>query len=117
MNINDKFATIGFEDLKVDKRSDTIGKLLLKLEMLPTWTKEKRTLHEKLLKEVKKRKYFYFWSNCQKYLLSRIGESAVYVVPKNKRGHLSPFRGKKVRIICVGCGSHGDRFYAIITLS
>ena len=117
MNINGKFATIGFEDLILDKRKDTIGKLLLKLEMLQTWTKEKKVIHEKLLQEVKKQKYFYFWSSCQKYLLSRIGESAVYSVPKNKRGHLSPFRGKKVRIICVGCGAHGNRLYAVTTFT
>ena len=39
------------------------------------------------------------------YLVHQVGQSFIYDVPLNKRGNLSVFRGKRIRIICLGSGA------------
>jgi hypothetical protein len=39
------------------------------------------------------------------YLVHQVGQSFLYDVPLNKRGRLAAFRGKRVRLVCLGSGT------------
>ena len=61
--------------------------------------------------ELRKGRRIEFVSDYSKYQLARVGASGLYDVPKNKRGHLSCFRGKTIRLVCIGSGPHFVREY------
>ena len=33
-------------------------------------------------------------------------------LPPKRKGYLSPYKGKRVRVLCIGSGRHSDREYA-----
>ena len=55
--------------------------------------------------------YIEFPGQSQNWFLSRIGDSYLYDVPLNKQGRLKPFRGHRVRVICIGSGKRFERMY------
>ncbi|MDA9260604.1 hypothetical protein N9P58_01930 [Puniceicoccaceae bacterium] len=107
-------SVIPLEDLWTDPRDDYVGRLLIRLKKYKTWTSEKRRIYEDLLKELDESRYSSFWGTPRCYLLSQIGESGIYAVPKDKFGNLMPYRGKVVRIICTGNRNAGwGRKYSV----
>ncbi len=90
-----------------DDHEDEVFNILRDMYEIPGWKKEKVLLKEKLLKLLKRKRYISFWaSNPRTYGISQIGESYLYDVPMFIGGHLKKFRGKRVRILCTGSGSH-----------
>ena len=94
-----------------DDFNDEIHDSIKVLKALTIRNKTKINLKAKLISLLKANGYIFFESNYTHHVTSRVFESYLYNVPVNKRGHLSPFRRKKVRIICTESGSHFRRGY------
>ena len=97
-------GTVPPNDMLPESYNDDVGFILKKLNEHKTWTKAKFSLDEELQRAIKKKRYFLFWGHPYNFHLSPTGSSYLYDVPVNKRGRLSSFRGKRVRIICMGTG-------------
>ena len=104
------------ENIYKDKLNDQLGIRLREFLVLKTWTKEKRNLERELFKEIRKQEFIQkkefrsFSGNRPSYwLYGGVGSSLIYKVPQNKRGMLSVYRGKVIRLICVG----NDRYKVI----
>ena len=92
------------EDKLVDNINDDISILLKELCQRTKWNKEQKDILSKTIELLKAKKYITFEGHPNKYHLYKIGESCLYAIPENRRGHLKVFRGKKVRLICVESG-------------
>ena len=91
------------ENIYIDNLNDKLSKRLRNCLSIQTWTKEKHQLAQEVYLELKDSGLRFFEGNRQSYFLyGGIGASLIYKVPQNKRGHLADFRGKFVRLICVG---------------
>ena len=111
--IAEKYHVIPVADLWTDPRNDKVGKLLFELDRHGVWAAKSGSIFDDLLKCMEEEHYYSFWSSASKYLLSQVGESAIYGVPKNKNGNLKPFRSKIVRIACIGTRSSWGRKYSV----
>lgn len=90
-------------DLFQDIYHDQVGKLILRLNQMTSWTKEKHALSNQLLKLLDKKGYVRGSGDRSDYRLhGGTGKSFIYKVPHNKKGALSQFRGEFVRIVCIG---------------
>ena len=94
-----------------DDFNDEINDSIKVLKALTIRNKTKINLKAKLISLLKANGYIFFESNYTHFVTSRVFESYLYNVPVKQRGHLSPFRGQKVRIICTESGSHFRRGY------
>jgi hypothetical protein len=92
------------EDKIIDPRTDEIGIKINAILAMPKWTLEKRKLFDELVKMLEKKEIVQFVGHPSKYHLTRIPDSCLYQVPSKRRGHLSVFRDKLVRIVCVSSG-------------
>ncbi len=93
-----------------DTLDDAIGKILNQMRPL-TWTKEKHALKERLVDQVFAEDYIGFTGSPMFYGLGSSGESAIVIVKPQQRGHLKAYRGRAVRLICLG--PYGmNRWYA-----
>jgi hypothetical protein len=91
-----------------DSLSDEIGQALGELRAAAAG-KALEIAREALVELGHDAEYIFFEGNCNRYGLHRIGESYLYKVPENKRGHLSVFRGKLVRLACWHRGGQYNR--------
>lgn len=95
-----------------DDLDDELGVLLRRLNEISSWKKEKHDAYDEIRRLAKKRKYKFFKGHCRTYHLQRKGDHGLYDVPLNKRGALSEFRGKRIRIVCGGAwDGYSDRWY------
>jgi len=78
---------------------DTIPQLLKEFVGLKFCTKERNTLKRKVIQELEVQKAYFFETNFTTFSIRHVGSYKEFIVPKNKRGHLAKFRGKKVRAI------------------
>jgi hypothetical protein len=97
------------DDVIEDPSNDDIGQLMNVIRQMPTWTKVKQGLFDDLVELLKKKKYIQFEGDFREYHLTRVGESCLFNVPINRRGHLSIFRGKTIRLVCVSSGKYAAR--------
>jgi len=109
-----KKQTIKPDEILIDPKTDEVGQLLRAMERYKTWTKERRALLDAAIKKMKKMRHVEFTSGVFDFHLSRVGTSLLYEVPNNKRGNLKPFRGRVIRLVCVGSGSHFYRYYIAV---
>ncbi len=94
--------TLRIQDQIADNRDDDVGLCLYRLNAIPTWTSVKMSLFSELLRLTKSGRYLHFKGDFRDYHLERKGQSCIYQIPLNQKGALSKFRGKQVRLICVG---------------
>ena len=87
-----------------DPKTDRIGLIIKELQSIPTFTKVKRSVLERLMVQLNQSGYKIFNGKANRYGFGPIGASYLYLVPDDKRGHLEPYRGKLVRLVCVGSG-------------
>lgn len=94
-NLTDKMADEVVDDIRpfLDALVDRKG-----------WNDATKFALSELKKILKKKRYTSFVGHPSRYHLTRIGDSCLYDVPTDRRGVLSPFRGKRVRIVCVSSG-------------
>ena len=102
------------EDQKPDCYDDELANSIAQLSKLETWGAEAKKLYSKIESLCKRKKFIRFSGDYRDYHLTRKGQSAIYDIPLNQRGTLEKFRGKRVRIICLGgWDSYAGRwFYA-----
>jgi len=87
-----------------DLRRDHCGRVLDQLARCKRGSREFTKVKSELLSALKKQKYISFQGAPNRYHIQRVGDSYLYKVPRNKRGHLSRFRGKTVRILVIARG-------------
>lgn len=85
-----------------DHVDDALGRLLRRLNTMPTWNKDKIELYREIEAEAKKQKYKSFKGDCRRYHIQRKGDHGLFDIPLDKRGALASFRGKRIRLICAG---------------
>jgi hypothetical protein len=85
-----------------DDLDDDVSVILQAMSDDDTWTSSKSALREELVSLLKKHRYVSFIGSPKKYYAHRVGDSYLYDVPLYKQGWLKRFRGKRVRIVCVG---------------
>ncbi|MDB2479866.1 hypothetical protein N9X17_01050 [Porticoccaceae bacterium] len=95
-----------------DDLDDDITLILQAMSKDSTWTSKKSALREKLVSMLWKRHYISFTGSPRKYYGYCIGDSYLYDVPLYKQGWLKRFRGKRVRIVCVGSGRYERDYMA-----
>ena len=98
-------------DMLIDNKDDEIGNLLKQIRKIKTFTKRKRELISEVINTGKKQKYLSFGGYTHRYFIGRVGESFIYHVPKTKKGNLQKFKGKTIRVICIGSGERFVRHY------
>jgi hypothetical protein len=88
-----------------DLCEDVLGAKIRRLQVIDGWTAEKRKLQHDL--EVMSPYFGYVGLQVdpRSYIVHQVGQSFIYDVPMDKRGNLAVFRGKRVRIICLGSGA------------
>jgi hypothetical protein len=102
---------IHLKEIKKDNYLDQIQPLLRKLQKKERFDRESRAIKAQLCSLLKKKQYIRFSGNAERFIISKVGDSYLYDVPVNKRGHLSVFRGHRIRIICIASGRHFYREY------
>jgi hypothetical protein len=96
---------IRLEHVLPDQYEDILGAKIHRLQAIDSWTAEKRKLQRDLAVMSTYFGYIGLWVDPRAYLVSQVGQSFIYDVPLKKRGNLSVFRGKRIRIICLGSGA------------
>jgi hypothetical protein len=89
-----------------DTVKDSISILIERLNDRKHWNDESKDKLAALLEVLKKQGYIFFSGSPYRYHLYQVGNSCLYDIPMNRRGHLSIFRGKRVRIVCVSSGRY-----------
>ena len=92
-----------------DDVDDPIGKLCKKLFECQRNTLEFKDYKKSLIEALKHHKAIFFEGDDRLYQIGATGQSILYNVPENKKGHLKSLRGKFIRIICIGSGFRRQR--------
>lgn len=87
-----------------DPLTDNAGILIKALQDRNTWGAEQKGLLDQLIQMLERKRFITFVGQPARYHLTQIGQSCLMDVPANKRGHLSAFRGKRIRLVCVSSG-------------
>ena len=93
-----------------DPLIDEVGSCLKEIQSLSLWTTDKCLARKNLISLLETKGYISFSGHVDKYHLSCVGESCLYDIPANRRGHLKVFRGQRIRLVCVWSGRY-DRSY------
>jgi hypothetical protein len=101
-----------FDRAEVDQVSDDVGILCRELCSGVSWTAERHEIRKRLILRLRKERYVIFSADPHVYGLSRIGESFLLEVSTKQRGHLKQFRGKRIRLVCMGSGRFKRTFAA-----
>lgn len=89
-----------------DTVNDLVRAKLRQFNRIKTWTREKTRVRKELDALCAKHGYIGFEGDPRNYAAQLVGESYLYDVPPNKRGWLSQFQGKRVRVICLYSGKY-----------
>jgi hypothetical protein len=100
------------EMLLPDPLSDNAGILINALQCRTGWGAEQAGVLEQLIIMLGRKRYITFVGHPARYRLTQIGQSCLMDVPAKKRGHLSVFRGKRIRMVCVSSGRFDRRLMA-----
>ena len=99
------------KDTIKDNSLDEIQPLLRKLQKKARFDRESKIIKTQLCSLLKEKRYIRFSGNAERFIVSKIGDSYLYDVPAGKRGHLSVFRGHRIRVLCIASGKHFYREY------
>ena len=94
----------------------SVIKLVGKMNKIPTWTKEKVQLKEKIIEKLKTSKHVIFEGNYGYYGISRVGQYYYDSLSKNKQGHMKPLAGYEIILLCIGSGMRAKRTYMATAL-
>ena len=87
-----------------DNTNDELSKLLSGFNLLTHWNSEKQTFLKELISLLEKQNYKMLVLKEHRYKVGKVGNSFIYEITVKRRGLFAPFRGKSVRVICVGSG-------------
>ena len=89
----------------VDDFEDDVLSLLREFNNTTVNSVKRNVLGTDLEALLVRKKYISFAAHYRQYLITRVGTSYLYDVPLYRRGYLSNFRGKRVRVICLQSGN------------
>ena len=89
-----------------DNIKDEAWPYLVRLNKRTSWNDESKEHLEKLKIFLKNKNYITFVGHPKRYHLTRIGDSCLYDVPTFRKGALTEFRGKRIRVVCVSSGRY-----------
>jgi hypothetical protein len=89
-----------------DNIKDEAWPYLLRLNKRTSWNNESKEHLEELKIFLKNKNYITFVGHPNRYHLTRIGDSCLYDVPTFRKGALTEFRGKRIRVVCVSSGRY-----------
>jgi hypothetical protein len=92
-----------------DNFKDDISPYIKLLNNRKQWNSEAKEHLTNLEKILNKKKYKSFTGNPYRYHLTKIGDSCLYDVPTYRKGALTEFRGKRIRVVCMSSGRY-DRW-------
>ncbi len=92
-----------------DNLKDDISLYLKLLNNRKKWNSEAKEHLTNLEKILNKKKYKSFTGSPYRYHLTKIGDSCLYDVPTYRKGALTEFRGKRIRVVCMSSGRY-DRW-------
>jgi hypothetical protein len=90
------------KEIILDSQKDEMGQRLSELLKAKRGTGFYRGLKSSIISDLKADGYITFSTHYTRCHLTKVGESLIYQVPNNKQGHLKKFRGKKIRVLCIG---------------
>jgi len=88
----------------LDNIKDDVRPFLDALVERKGWNDATKLALSELKKILKRKRYNSFVGHPSRYHLTRIGDSCLYDVPVDRKGVLTGFRGKRVRLVCVSSG-------------
>lgn len=94
------------DDGLVDALEDAPGKLARALAARTIWNAEAAALRAALVAHLEAKGYISFDANVTNYGRWHVGESHLFFVPAVRRGALSAFHGKTIRLVCTGSGRY-----------
>jgi len=100
------------KDQMIDDVVDDVRPYLDALSARTGWNSEARSGLEALKKILKEKNYKLFVGHPGRYHLTGIGNSCLYDVPSDRKGFLTEFRGKRIRIVCVSSGRYDRELMA-----
>jgi hypothetical protein len=87
-----------------DNIQDNVTKTLSHLNSIPSWTSEKKQILKDLITSLEKNHYRQLILKEHRYQVGKVGNAFIFKIGDNRRGLFASFRGKSVRVICVGSG-------------
>lgn len=94
----------------IDKINDNIKDeawpYLVRLNKRTSWNDESKQHLEELKIFLKNKNYISFIGHPKRYHLTQIGDSCLYDVPTYRKGALTEFRGKRIRVVCASSGRY-----------
>lgn len=98
-------SLINLRDILPDTFEDILGAKIKRMQSIEGWTAEKRRLQRDLDTMSPWFGYVGWTVDPRTYLVHQVGQSFLYDVPLGKRGNFAIFRGKRVRVLCLGSGA------------
>jgi hypothetical protein len=99
--------------MKLDQIDHELDKLIHIFSSCDGWGKAKQAAKMEMISFMKKHGFTIFPSTYRGcFGLRCVGEQMVIDLPPKRKGYLSPYKGKRVRVLCIGSGRHSDREYA-----
>ncbi len=98
-------SLIDLRDVRPDPFDDILGAKIRRMQSIEGWTSEKRRLQRDLETMSSWFGYVGWTVDPRTYLVHQVGQSFLYDVPVHKRGNFAIFRGKRVRVFCLGSGA------------
>ncbi len=89
-----------------DNIKDEAWPYLVRLNKRTSWNDESKQHLEELKIFLKSKNYISFVGHPNRYHLTQIGDSCLYDVPTYRKGGLTEFRGKRIRVVCVSSGRY-----------
>ncbi len=89
-----------------DELTDTIGVLAEKIRSSRSRNLAYTDLRTQLDKAIQTSKYLVFTANVTNYGTWGVGYSKLFYVPETRRGALSIFQNKTIRLVCIGSGRY-----------
>ena len=106
------------DDKIKDNLKDKISNITAKMMAKKTWDGECKELFELLEKELTIQKYKKFIGDYRYYHLTQKGHACLYDVPVDQKGYLAEYRGKRIRLICMGkFNAYSKKFYQVSVVS
>lgn len=104
------YGTIPADDARHDDLNDLLAAKLRQFwraqDSHSGWTNELEHLRRDVERMCDLSGYKGLWVDARDYLVHRVGQSFLYDVPIDKRGKLSEFAGKRIRVVCTHNGTN-----------
>ena len=92
------------DDGIADNLNDAIGEMAKKISLSQSRNLAYIELRNQFDKAIRSKKYLVFTANVTNYGTWSVGHSRFFYIPESRRGALSIFKNKIIRLVCIGSG-------------